>query len=109
MSGVPQIEVEQLRDKLQSKTPPLLLDVREPREYQICRIPGSQLLPLATLPAHFETLSKDQEIVIHCHHGGRSARAVSFLLEQGFSKVFNLAGGIHAWSERIDQSVKTYQ
>jgi rhodanese-related sulfurtransferase len=108
-SSIPAIEVEQLRDMLQSETPPVIIDVREKWENDLCQIPGNQLIPLGDLPAKLEELPKDQTIVMHCHHGGRSARATAYLMQQGFSKVYNLTGGIHAWSERIDPKVKIYQ
>jgi adenylyltransferase/sulfurtransferase len=108
MTQIPAIEVEQLRDMLQSPAPPLVIDVREKRENDICKIPTSQLIPLGDLPNRLSELPKDQTLVMHCHHGGRSGRATAFLLSQGYTKVFNLAGGIHAWSERIDPQVKTY-
>lgn len=109
MSNVPAVDVEKLRDMMQSPTPPLVVDVREKWENELCQIPGSKLIPLGQLPQHLAELPKNQSIVLHCHHGGRSGRATAFLMEQGFTNVFNLTGGIHAWSERIDPSVKTYQ
>ena len=108
MSNVPEIDVKQLRDMLQSDAPPLLIDVREKWENELCSLPGSQLIPLGTLAAAAIPAAKDQKIVVHCHHGGRSARAVAFLQQQGFTDVHNLAGGIHAWSLEVDSSVKTY-
>ena len=109
MSDVPVINVEQLRDMLQSTNPPVLLDVREPWENELCKIPDSRLIPLSALPAQLDRLPKDQVIVVHCHHGGRSARAVAMMQQQGFTRIFNLAGGIHDWSLQIDPSVKTYE
>ena len=108
MSNVPAVSVEQLRDMLKSNEPPLVLDVREQKENDICAIPGSQLLPMGDLQARYGELPKDRTIVVHCHHGGRSSRATAFLRQQGFENVFNLTGGIHDWSTRIDPSVKTY-
>lgn len=108
MSNVPAIEVEQLRDMLQSAQPPFVLDVREGWENEMCQIPGNSLIPLAALPNRLAELPKDRPVVVHCHHGGRSARAVAFLQQQGFTQVFNLTGGIHAWSLKIDPAVKTY-
>ncbi|MDP9128556.1 MAG: rhodanese-like domain-containing protein [Pseudomonadota bacterium] len=108
MSDVPSVEVEQLRDMLRSNEPPFVLDVREKRENEICNLPGHHLVPLADLPGHIGDLPRDKTIVVHCHHGGRSARATAYLMQQGFKNVFNLKGGIHAWSERIDSTVKTY-
>lgn len=108
MSNVPAIEVEELRDMLNSPTPPLVIDVREKWENDLCQIPGNKLIPLGSLPQQLSALPKDQTIVLHCHHGGRSGRAVAYLMQQGYDKVFNLKGGIHAWSQRIDPTVKTY-
>jgi rhodanese-related sulfurtransferase len=109
MSDVPFIEVEELRDMLAASAPPLVIDVREPWENEICAIPGSTLIPLASLSQRLGELPKDRTIVVHCHHGGRSARATAFLRAQGYEKAFNLKGGIHGWSQRIDPAVKTYQ
>jgi rhodanese-related sulfurtransferase len=109
MSNVPAIDVEKLRDMLKAPEPPLVIDVREPRENEICSIPGSILIPLGSLPEHLGEVPKTRVIVLHCHHGGRSSRATAYLRAQGYDKAFNLTGGIHAWSERIDPNVKTYQ
>ncbi len=108
MSNVPAIEVEQLRDMLQSATPPVVIDVREKWENELCQIPGNKLIPLGSLPEHLNEIPKDAPVVLHCHHGGRSGRAVAYLMQQGYTNALNLKGGIHAWSERIDPSVKTY-
>lgn len=108
MTNVPAIDVEQLHDLMRSDKPPFILDVREKREYEICNLPGSQLIPLGDLQTRYAELPTDQSIVVHCHHGGRSARATALLLQHGYKNVVNLAGGIHAWSERIDPTVKTY-
>lgn len=109
MSNVPAIDVEQLRDMIQEQDPPLILDVREVWENELCSLPNSKLIPLALLPTRVAELAKEQVIVVHCHHGGRSARAVAFLLQQGFTRVFNLRGGVHAWSLKIDSNMKTYE
>jgi rhodanese-related sulfurtransferase len=92
---------------------PLLLDVREPAEWQICRLPGAVLAPLselarqglAVLPAG---LTPEAPIVIYCHHGVRSAQVTAWLLKQGFHNVVSLAGGIDAWSVQIDPSIPRY-
>jgi adenylyltransferase/sulfurtransferase len=85
-----------------------LLDVREPHEYSLAKIEGSVLIPLGELPTSLEKLDQDTEIVALCKMGMRSADAVMFLLQQGFSNVKNLVGGIDAWSVEIDQSVPRY-
>ena len=105
--AIPEISVEDLKAKLDKKEKFILLDVREPHEYEIAKIPGSTLIPLATLPDNFSKIDKTLEIVVHCKMGGRSARAVSLLREKGFNAI-NVAGGINAWAERIDPTVATY-
>ena len=85
-----------------------ILDVREQTEYKICRIPGAKLIPLGQLPEFFSQLDPAKEMVVHCHHGGRSRRAIQLLQTKGFTKLKNLAGGIDAWSETVDSSVPRY-
>jgi rhodanese-related sulfurtransferase len=87
---------------------PLLLDVREPWEQQICRIEGSELMPMREVPQGLDSLSQTQPIVCICHHGGRSAHVAMFLNRQGFDDVFNLTGGVDAWARQIDHSMPTY-
>ncbi|MBI3553125.1 MAG: molybdopterin-synthase adenylyltransferase MoeB [Elusimicrobia bacterium] len=107
VSAIPEISVEDLKAKLDKKEKFVLLDVREPHEYELAKIPGSKLIPLGTLPEKFGELDKSQAIIVHCKMGGRSARAVQFLKSKGFDAT-NVAGGINAWSERIDPSVPQY-
>ena len=78
--------------------PHLLIDVREQDEWDTARIDGAKLIPLRGLPARLEELPKDEVIVVHCHHGGRSAQAVQFLRARGYAGATNLTGGIDAWS-----------
>src|SRR3954447_5134230 len=106
-SGVPEIQVEDLKRRLDAKEDLFVLDVREPHEYQICNI-GGYLIPLNDLPKRVNELDSSREIVVHCKMGGRSAKAVAFLQQAGFSKVHNLAGGITAWSDRVDPKVPKY-
>jgi adenylyltransferase/sulfurtransferase len=106
-AGVPEIQVEELKRRLDAKEDLLVLDVREPHEYQICNI-GGHLIPLNDLPNRVNELDSSREIVVHCKMGGRSAKAVAFLQQSGFTKVHNLAGGITAWSERVDPKVPKY-
>jgi len=84
-----------------------VLDVREPHEYQIANL-GGYLIPLGDLPKRVNELDSSREIVAHCKMGGRSARAVAFLKQAGFTKIHNLAGGITAWSDRVDPKVPKY-
>ncbi|NKB81948.1 MAG: rhodanese [Nitrospirales bacterium] len=102
------ISVKELKDRLDKGDTIFLLDVREPHEYSLAKIEGSVLIPLGTLPQSMEQLDPNDEIVAYCHRGMRSADAVGFLLQQGFSNVKNLVGGIEAWSLEIDPSVPRY-
>lgn len=86
----------------------MLLDVREPHELATAAIAGSHHIPMREIPGRTSELPKDQEIVVMCHHGARSARVAGFLETQGFTNVINLDGGIDAWSKQIDPSVANY-
>src|SRR5207253_2666249 len=105
--GVPEIQVEELKSRLDSGEDVLVLDVREPHEYQICNISG-YLIPLGDLPKRVHELDSSREIVAHCRSGARSAKAVDFLRQAGFKKVHNLAGGILAWADRVDPKMPKY-
>jgi molybdopterin/thiamine biosynthesis adenylyltransferase/rhodanese-related sulfurtransferase/molybdopterin converting factor small subunit len=105
-SGV--IDPVEVKKKQDSGDNFLLLDVREPHEYQIARIPGSTLIPLGQLPARLNELDKNAEIVAHCKMGGRSQQAVDLMKQNGFTNVRNMTGGITAWSEKVDPSVPKY-
>jgi len=86
----------------------LLLDVREPWEYQICSIEGSRLLPMGRIPAACDELDPDQTIVVICHHGIRSYQVAYYLEHAGFKDVINLTGGIEAWAREVDRDMATY-
>jgi len=105
---VPTITAGELKAKLDRKDRFVLVDVREPYEYEICNIPGAKLIPLGELPARLSELDSADDIVLHCKVGGRSAKALRILQEAGFRKLNNLKGGITAWSEDIDPSVPKY-
>jgi len=85
-----------------------VIDVREPDEYEIAHVEGAQLLPLGQLQARFTELDPNQQYYLHCHHGGRSMRALQFLRQQGFKYLKNVKGGISAWSDEIDHNVPKY-
>lgn len=103
------ITPQELKDRMAKGDKIFLLDVREPWEYSMAKIEGAVLIPLGSLPQSLDKLDRNAEIVAHCHHGMRSADAVGFLLQQGFTKVKNLVGGIDAWSVQIDASVPRYR
>lgn len=87
---------------------PVLLDVREPWEFDTCRIPGSQLMPMSSVPARQEELDPEQPIVCICHHGARSMQVAAFLERAGFGQVINLTGGVHGWALQVDPAMPTY-
>lgn len=91
-----------------SRERPVLLDVREPWEYEKARIEGSRLVPMREVPARLAEIDEDSELVAICHHGGRSMQVAMFLEKQGFKRVHNLKGGIDAWSRTVDPSVPIY-
>ena len=105
---VPTITATELKTKIDRKEKFVLVDVREPFEYDISRIPGSKLIPLGELPARLSELDSADDIVLHCKVGGRSAKALRILQEAGFRKLNNLQGGITAWSEDVDPSIPKY-
>ena len=105
--SVPEIQVEELKQRLDRGDNLFLLDVRDEYEYEISNI-GGHLIPLPELPKRYKELNARQEIVAVCKMGPRGVKAVEFLQRQGFRKVRNLTGGIHAWSDRVDGKVRKY-
>lgn len=109
--GVPandeEISVDELKAKRDRGEEFFLLDVREPHEYRIANLNGF-LIPLSQLAKRFKELDPSKQTIVHCHHGIRSARAVDFLRESGFTNVKNLAGGIDQWSQKIDRNLARY-
>jgi rhodanese-related sulfurtransferase len=91
-----------------TKKAPILLDVREPWEYETCHIAQAQLIPMSVIPLRLDELDADAEIVCVCHHGGRSMQVAHFLERNGFNQVMNLTGGVHAWALQVDTSMPTY-
>ena len=106
--AVPTISVQELKGKMDAGEAFELVDVREPFEYEIARIDGAKLIPLGEIGERFGELQEEQPIIVHCHSGQRSAQAVRLLRQRGFTKVYNLEGGIDAWSDQIDSSVPKY-
>jgi molybdopterin/thiamine biosynthesis adenylyltransferase/rhodanese-related sulfurtransferase len=102
------ITVHELKRKMDAREHFALIDVREAHEAEIARIDGARLIPLGEITDRTSELSEGEEIIVHCHSGVRSARAVELLQERGFKNVFTLEGGIDAWSEEIDPNVPKY-
>jgi rhodanese-related sulfurtransferase len=111
---VPQLAVQKVADFVAAQAPAdvVLLDVREAWELQAARLdlPGArtQHIPMGTLPARLHELDRAQPILVLCHHGARSQQCVAFLQRQGFDAVYNIAGGIEAWSRSVDAAVPRY-
>jgi adenylyltransferase/sulfurtransferase len=103
-----EIDVVELKEKIDRGDNFVLIDVREPHEYRICNLPGAQLIPLAEFPKHVGEFDPAADIVIHCRSGMRSAKACAVLRQAGFQHVRNLVGGILAWSDKVDPSVPKY-
>lgn len=93
---------------LAAQDPPRLLDVREPWEHAVARLQGSTLIPMREIPARLGELNLEQPVIVYCHHGMRSRQVAGFLEQKGFTAVFNLAGGIDAWSREVDPTVSIY-
>ena len=91
-----------------SRAKPVLLDVREPWEFQTCHIAGAMPMPMNTVPARIQELDEETPIVCICHHGARSMSVAAFLERQGFTQITNLTGGVHAWALQVDGTMPTY-
>jgi adenylyltransferase/sulfurtransferase len=99
-------EAKQIRDAAPDRT--LIVDVREPYEFDICRVEGAEHIPMRQIPEHLDTLPRDKHLLILCHSGGRSRRVTEFLRSRGFVSVSNIAGGIDAWAEQIEPGMRRY-
>src|SRR5438067_883067 len=106
--AVPTISVHDVKRKMDAREAFQLIDVRETFEYEIARIDGAKLIPLGEIADRADELPREQLIVVHCHSGQRSAQAVRLLRQRGFANVYNLEGGIDAWSDQIDPTVPKY-
>lgn len=87
---------------------PVLLDVREPWEFETCHIEGSVTMPMNTVPDKLTELDTEQPIICICHHGVRSMQVATYLEQQGFTRVINLTGGVDAWARQVDSTMPTY-
>jgi adenylyltransferase/sulfurtransferase len=108
--GVPQMEVQELKRRLDAGEELAIVDVREPHEWRICNLEehGAELVPMARVPERVDDLPRDRPLVVHCRTGPRSHRAVEYLRSRGYENAVNLAGGIRAWAEEIDEEMPTY-
>ena len=106
---IQQVSVHDLQTWLdQADKKPIMLDVREPWEVVVCRIPDSLHIPLHQIPLRLHELDRDKALVIHCHHGARSQQVANFLQQNGYDKLYNLQGGINSWAQEVDQTMPTY-
>ena len=105
-----QLTAPQLKEWLDdpAREKPVLLDVREPWEFDVCRLGGAKPMPMRAVPARYLELQRDAELVIVCHHGARSYQVAMFLEYQGFTHVHNLYGGLAAWAQQVDATMPTY-
>ena len=105
-----QLSAQSLHEWLadQSRTQPFLLDVREPWEYEYCRIQDSTLIPMSQVSSRLADLQPEADVVVICHHGVRSFHVASFLEQQGFGKVYNLQGGVDAWARHVEPTMRKY-
>lgn len=105
-----QLQATELQEWLADTTreQPLVLDVREPWEHEVCNIAGSRLLPMQDIPARVQELPADTDIVVLCHHGMRSLQVAQFLKQSGLERVSNLSGGIAAWAAQVDPDMSQY-
>lgn len=107
-TALPEVSVQELKQRLDESASVFLLDVREQNEYDLVHLEDALLIPLNTLPHHIETLPSDQEIIVYCHHGQRSLYATAFLHQNGFTEAKNLIGGIDQWAAEVDTTLRRY-
>lgn len=103
-----EITPSELKNRLDQGDKMLVVDVREPWEYELCRIKGAKLIPMGTVPANLQALDVDEDVICYCHHGQRSLDVAVWLRGQGIESAKSLAGGIERWSVEVDPSVPRY-
>jgi len=105
-----QIRAQQLADWLadENRPNPVLLDVREPWELELCQLAGTQHIPMHLVPMRCDDIDPSREVVVICHHGGRSMQVAMFLERKGYARLFNLAGGVAAWATEVDPAMRRY-
>ena len=105
---ISEISVTDLSRRIAGPDAPVVLDVREPQEIAIARFPGAVEIPMQSVPSRMGELDRNAEIFVLCHHGMRSAHVADYLVEQGFTRIGNVSGGIDAWALMVDPSVPRY-
>jgi len=108
MGEAMEITAEELKARLTSGTRVTLVDVREPWEWDLCHLEGARHIPMGEIPVRYLELEPEDEVVVYCHVGQRSAMVVQFLRQQGFQKAVNLRGGIEAWARQVDPTLRRY-
>ena len=104
-----EITVTELQERIENKEDILLLDVRNPFEYDICKLDNALLIPMSNIPTNIKHIPKDKPVVVYCHHGMRSASVIDYLSQNhGFTNLQNLQGGINAWANEVDESMAVY-
>ncbi|MBT0962306.1 rhodanese-like domain-containing protein [Denitromonas iodatirespirans] len=105
-----QMRPTELKDWLDdpAREAPVLLDVREPWEFELCHLDGSVLMPMSSVPVRLDELDPAAQTVVICHHGGRSMQVALFLAQRGFDQVINLAGGVAGWAAQVDPGMPQY-
>ncbi|MBS1145669.1 MAG: Rhodanese-like protein [Proteobacteria bacterium] len=105
-----QVRAQQLAEWLadDNRPKPFLLDVREPWELEHCHLAGSQNIPMHLVPMRCTEIDPDQDVVVICHHGGRSMQVAMFLEHKGYGTVYNLMGGVEAWACEVDPTMRRY-
>ena len=105
-----QIRAQQLADWLadENRPNPVLLDVREPWELELCQLAGTQHIPMHLVPVRCDDIDPNRDVVVICHHGGRSMQVAMFLERKGFRSVHNLMGGVEAWAAEVDPTMRRY-
>lgn len=107
MPAIAQMTVQELKERMDRGAAPVLIDVREPQEYQICNL-GARLIPLSEIPSRLGEIPRDREVVVHCKSGHRSQMVAEYLAQAGYTQVANLSGGILAWADAIDPTMRKY-
>jgi adenylyltransferase/sulfurtransferase len=107
MSVIAQMSVKDLKQRMDQGAAPVIIDVREPNEYQVCNI-GGRLIPMNTVAERLSEIPRDKLVVLQCKSGMRSQRVAEFLVQNGYTHVANLAGGILAWATEIDPTMQKY-